>query len=142
MNPFERRSSDELKELLGSVQSIAIIGCSSNPNRTSYHIAEYLMGAGFTIYPVNPNEKEVLGRKCYPSLDDLPEDAAIDLIDIFRNKRYVYEVVEEIISWSEKRGQKPVIWTQLDVSTDPAKELAEEKGFKYVENRCVMVEHR
>lgn len=142
MNPFERRSSDELKELLNNVQSIAIIGCSSNPHRTSYHIAEYLMGVGFTIYPVNPNENEVLGRKCYSSLDDLPEDVTIDLIDIFRNKRYVYEVVEEIISWSEKREQKPVIWTQLDVSTDPTKELAEQNGFKYVENRCIMVEHR
>lgn len=124
------------------MQSIAIIGCSSNMHRTSYHIAEYLMSAGFTIYPVNPNENEVLGRPCYPSLDDLPEDVTIDLIDIFRNKRYVYKVVEEIISWSEKRGQKPVIWTQLDVSTDPAKELAEENGHRYVENRCIMVEHR
>lgn len=142
MNPFERRSSDKLKELLNGAQTIAIIGCSSNPNRTSYHIAEYLMSVGYTIYPVNPNENEVLGRQCYPSLDDLPEYVTIDIVDIFRNKRYVYDVVGEIIRWSEKRGQKPVIWTQLDVSTDPAKELAEENGFKYVENRCIMVEHR
>ena len=124
------------------MQTIAIIGCSSNPNRTSYHIAEYLMSQGFTLFPVNPNENKVLGKKCYSSLDELPDDVTIDLIDIFRNKRYVYEVVEEIISWSGKRGQKPVIWTQLDVSTDPAKELAEESGFRYVENRCIMVEHR
>ncbi|WP_158278624.1 CoA-binding protein [Rhodohalobacter mucosus] len=142
MNPFQKRSSDELKELLSNVKTIAVIGCSSNPNRTSYHIAEYLMSAGFTIYPVNPNESEVLGRQSYPSLDDLPENISIDLIDIFRNKRYVDEVVEEIISWSKDRGEKPVIWTQLDVSTDSAKELAEKNGFKYVENRCVMVEHR
>ena len=142
MNPFDRRSSEPLGEVLNEVETIAIIGCSSSPNRTSYHIAEYLKNAGFTIYPVNPNEEEVLGRPCYPTLADLPEDVKIDLINIFRNKRYVYGVVEEVISWSEERGQKPVIWTQLDVSTDSAKELAAENGFRYIENRCIMVEHR
>lgn len=142
MNPFARSSSTELKELLHSVKTIAIIGCSSNPYRTSYHIAEYLVNAGFEIIPVNPNETEVLGVPCVDSLFDLPVDIQIDLIDIFRNKRYTTETVEEIISWSKKTGQKPVIWTQLDVSTDAARELAEKEGFKYVENRCVMVEHR
>lgn len=51
-------------------------------------------------------------------------------------------MVEEIVEWSEKSGQKPTIWTQLDVSTDKAKAMAEENGFEYVENRCLMVEHR
>ncbi len=94
------------------------------------------------MIPVNPNETEVLGQQCYPSLDDIPKNLNIDLIDIFRNKKYCEETVEEIIEWSKTTGQKPVIWTQLDVSTDPAKELAEENGFTYVENRCFMVEHR
>lgn len=142
MNPFERSSTSELKDLLETVKTIAIIGCSSNPYRTSYHIAEYLIGAGFEIIPVNPNESQVLNRKCYNSLFDIPEDIGIDLIDIFRNKKYVLETVQEIIDWSQKTGQKPVIWTQLDVSTDAAKKLAEDNGFRYVKNRCVMVEHR
>lgn len=73
---------------------------------------------------------------------DLPEDVTIDLVNIFRNKRYTTETVKEIIEWGEERNQKPVIWTQLDVSTDQAKELAGENGFTYVENRCIMVEHR
>lgn len=51
-------------------------------------------------------------------------------------------MVEEIVDWSEKAGQKPIIWTQLDVSTDKAKAIAEENGFEYIENRCLMVEHR
>lgn len=94
------------------------------------------------MIPINPNESEVFGRKCYPSLDDLPDKTEIDLIDIFRNKRHSRDTVEEIISWSKKRGQRPIIWTQLDVSTDSAKKLAEDNGFTYVENRCFMVEHR
>lgn len=131
-----------MKELLKGIQTIAVIGCSSNPYRTSYYIAEYLTGSGFEIIPVNPNEKEVLGRKAYPSVFEIPESVKIDLIDIFRNKKYTPEMVDEIVRWSEKTGQKPLIWTQLDVSTEESKMKAEENGFKYVENRCLMVEHR
>jgi predicted CoA-binding protein len=142
LNPFARAASPELKNLLQSVRTIAVIGCSSNPYRTSYHITGYLIEAGFEVIPVNPNETEVLGLTCYDSLSGIPDEIKIDLIDIFRNKRYCLETVREIIEWSSERGQKPVIWTQLDVSTDAAKILAEEHGFRYVENRCVMVEHR
>lgn len=142
MNPFARAASPDLKNLLHQVQSIAVIGCSSNPYRTSYHIADYLIKAGFDVIPVNPNEDEVFGLTCYDSLSDIPDSYEIDLINIFRNKRYALETVQEIVDWSRERGQKPVIWTQLDVSTDAARELAEENGFRYVENRCIMVEHR
>lgn len=142
MNPLKPASSPELNQLLKSVKVIVIIGCSSNPYRTSYHIAEYLINAGFEVIPVNPNETEVLGITCYPSLDDIPDEKDIDLIDIFRNKKYSVETVQEIIDWSKKTGQKPVIWTQLDVSTDEAKDLAMSNGLEYVENRCLMVEHR
>jgi uncharacterized protein len=142
LNPFARAASPALKKLLDEAQTIAVIGCSSNPYRTSYHIADYLIKAGFEVIPVNPNESEIFGLHCYDSLSDLPEEIEIDVVDIFRNKRYSLETVQEIIEWSKRRGQKPVIWTQLDVSTDSAKSLAEAEGFTYVENRCIMVEHR
>jgi predicted CoA-binding protein len=142
LNPFATPRSPELKNLLDNVQTIAVIGCSSNPFRTSFHITEYLIRAGFDIYPVNPNEEEVLGRASYPSLADLPNELTLDLVNIFRNKLYATETVKEIIEWGKERNQKPIIWTQLDVSTDSAKELARENGFRYIENRCIMVEHR
>ena len=142
MNPLKPAPSSELNQLLKSVKVIAIIGCSSNPYRTSNHIAEYLINAGFDVIPVNPNETEVFGLTCYPTLGDVPEDKFIDLINIFRNRRYSLETVQEIIKWSDQSGQKPVIWTQLDVSTDEAKDLARTNGLEYVENRCIMVEHR
>jgi predicted CoA-binding protein len=142
LNPLKPAPSPVLKQLLKPVKVIAIIGCSSNSYRTSYHIAEYLINSGFEVIPVNPNETEVLDRPCYPSLDDIPGEKDIDLIDIFRNKRYATETVKEIIDWGKKTGQKPVIWTQLDVSTDEAKDLAMANGLEYVENRCLMVEHR
>lgn len=130
-----------IEEIIKSTETIAIIGCSSNPSRTSYRIAKYLENAGFTIIPVNPNEDSVLGHTCYPQITDIPDDITIDLVDIFRNKRYTAEMVEEIVKWSEESGQKPVIWTQIGVSSDEAKSLAEVNGFTYIEDKCLMVEH-
>lgn len=129
-------------ELFTNTKTIAVIGCSSNPYRTSNHIARYIQRAGFRMIPVNPNEKEVLGEPSYDSLFDLPEELRPEMVDIFRNKTYCLETVQQIVEWAGDREKKPVIWTQLDVSTSAAKKLAEENGFLYVENRCLMVEHR
>lgn len=94
------------------------------------------------MIPINPNETDVLGETCYNSIFNVPDDIKIDIIDIFRNKKYSAEMVKEIVEWSEESGQKPVIWTQLNVSTPEAKKLAEDAGIEYIENRCLMVEHR
>lgn len=130
-----------MEELLKNLKTMAIIGCSANKYRTSYHIANYLKENGVRIFPINPNYDEVLGIKCLASLDKIPEGIRIDVVDIFRNSKYTADMVREIIDWSEKTGQKPAIWTQLNVSSNEAKELAEEAGFTYIENECIMVEH-
>lgn len=130
-----------MKELLENLKTVAIIGCSANKYRTSYHIANYLKENGIRIFPINPNYEEVLGVKCLPSLDEIPENITIDVVDIFRDSKYTADMVRKIIEWSEKTGQKPVIWTQLNVSTDEAKSLAEDAGFTYIENECMMVQH-
>ncbi len=99
------------------------------------------MKEGFNIIPVNPNEESVLDKKSYPQISDMPDDVSIDMVTIFRNSRYTATMVDEIVDWSKSTGQKPVIWTQIGVSSDKAKKTAEENGFIYVENRCLMVEH-
>lgn len=131
----------DLKELLGDIHTVVIIGCSANKYRTSHHIANYLKENGIRIIPVNPNYEEVLSVECYPKMTDVPSDRKIDVIDIFRDSQYTSEMVQDIVSWSKKSGQKPVIWTQLGVSSDDAKALAEENDFAYVENECIMVQH-
>ena len=131
-----------IKEILHQTRNIAIIGCSSNQNRTSFQIARYLKNSGFTIIPVNPNEESVLGEKSYPAMKNLPEDIVIDMVVIFRNKKFTEEMVGQIAEWSVHTGQKPVIWTQLNVSTAGARHLADKNELQYIENRCVMVEHR
>lgn len=142
MNTPKTPFNDQIKDILENSKTVAVIGCSSNPYRTSFHIAKYLRENGFTIIPINPNENEVFGEESYDSILDLPDDVQVDIIDIFRNKKYTKEMVDEIVAWSERTDQKPLIWTQLDVSTDDSQELAEKNGFPYVENLCLMVEHR
>lgn len=132
---------DDFKEKLEKAETIAIIGCSTNKYRTSYHIASYLKENGYKIIPINPNYEEVLGEKCYSEMSEISEDIKIDIVDIFRDSQYTADMVRDIIDWSEKSGQKPLIWTQLAVSSPEAKSLAEEAGHDYVENECIMVQH-
>lgn len=132
---------NNIKDILISAETVAIIGCSANKYRTSYHIANYLKENGMRIIPVNPNYDEILGTRCYNKMTDVPADIKIDIIDIFRDSQYTAEMVEDILDWSEETDQKPIIWTQLSVSSDEAKSMAEENGFSYVENKCMMVEH-
>lgn len=131
-----------IEEIVKSTKTIVVIGCSSKYYRTSYQIAKYLDDAGFMIIPVNPNEDSVLGHTCYPQLSEIPDDIEVDMVDIFRNSRFTAAMVEEVIEWAAESGQKPVIWTQIGVSSDEAKSMAEENGFTYVEDKCLMVEHR
>jgi len=131
-----------ITEILRKAGTVAIIGCSADKYRTSYHIANYLKENGIRILPINPNYEEVLGIKCYGSIKEVPADIQIDIIDIFRNSRYTAGMVREILEWSEETGQYPIIWTQLSVSSDEAKSLAEDAGFSYIENQCIMVQHQ
>lgn len=129
------------EEILKDIRTVAIIGCSANKYRTSYHIANYLKENGIKIIPVNPNYDEVLGTECYAKMSDIPSDEKIDVVDIFRDSQYTADMVRDIIKWSESTGQKPLVWTQLAVSSDEAKALAEDAGLGYVENECMMVQH-
>ena len=131
-----------LEKRLISAETIAVIGCSDKEYRTSYHIAKYLQRSGYRIIPVNPNISESLNEKSYASMDDIPYGQKIDIVDIFRNKKYTAEMVKQVIDWSDKTGQKPLIWTQLDVSVNEAKNLANAAGLQYVGNRCLMVEYQ
>lgn len=132
---------NNISKRLNEANTIAIIGCSANKYRTSFHIASYLKENGYRILPINPNYKEILGQKCYTKIGDISADTDIDIVDIFRDSQYTAEMVSDIIEWSEQSGQKPLIWTQLTVSSPEAKSMAEDAGFDYVENECIMVQH-
>jgi len=114
---------------------IAVVGMSANPHRPSHYVAEYLLQHGYDVTPVNPNETELLGRKCYPSLLDVP--GPVEIVDVFRNPPAVPPIVEQAI----ERGAK-AIWMQLGVVHEEAARHAHEAGLSVVMDRCIMVDHR
>ncbi len=128
-------TDEELKSLLISTKTIAVVGASPKPWRDSGEIAAYLRRKGYTVYPVNPQYEEVLGMKCYPDLRSLPEK--VDLVDIFRNSDSVGPVVDEAIAAGAKN-----IWMQLGVINQEAAMRAEKAGLGVVMDRCIAVEHR
>jgi predicted CoA-binding protein len=125
---------DEIKEILTSYKTIAIVGISNKPDKDSYIVAEYLLNQGYKIIPVNPNIDTVLGLKAYPDLISIPED--IEIVDIFRRPEFVDEIVDQAI----EKGAK-VVWMQLGVINESAAEKARKAGLKVVMNKCIKVEH-
>ncbi|MEO1023799.1 MAG: CoA-binding protein [Bacteroidota bacterium] len=128
----------ELKTVLQQSQTIALVGCSPDPYRTSNYIANFLMEREYRVIPVNPREKNILGQVCYPSLNDIPGDIKIDLVNVFRRSEHTADIVNEVLEAFPVHP--PYIWTQLDVSSTQAEQLVEKHQLKYIKNRCIMVE--
>jgi uncharacterized protein len=127
--------ADPIAEILKRYKTIAVVGLSSNPARPSHGVASYIQGAGYRIIPVNPNEREVLGEKSYPRVEDVPEK--IEIVDIFRRAEDVPPVVEGAI-----RVGANVVWMQLGIVNDGAGEKARAAGITVVMDACLLVEHK
>jgi predicted CoA-binding protein len=133
-------SQKEIKLILETYKTIAVVGLSSDPAKDSHRVALYLQSVGYRVIPVNPFVDEVLGEKSYKSLLDVPE--AIDIVDIFRPSEAVPAIVEEAIQLKNKLGSPKVIWMQLGIINEEAAGRAKEAGFKVVMDHCMMREHK
>ena len=129
------RDADPIAEILNKCKTIAVVGLSSNPNRPSHEVTEYMQRAGYLIIPVNPNETEVLGEKSYMQLEDVP--GKVDVVNIFRRPKEVPPVVESAI-----RVGARVVWMQLGIESEEAAEKARAAGLAVVEDACILIEHR
>jgi predicted CoA-binding protein len=125
----------QISEILRVCRTIAVVGLSAKRYRPSYGVAEYMQRAGYRIIPVNPYEAEILGEKCYPDVESVPEP--IDIVDIFRRSEFVPEIVEAAI----RKGAK-VIWMQEGVIHEEAARRAREAGLEVVMDRCILKDHR
>ncbi len=128
-------AADPIAELLKTARTIAVVGLSSKRFRPSFGVAQYLQDAGFRIIPVNPNEREVLGEKSWPTLDAVPEN--VDVVDIFRRSERVPEVVDAAI-----RIRARAVWMQEGVVNEEAAARARGAGLFVVMDRCLLKEHR
>ena len=127
-----------IRGILTTVKTIATVGVSANTSRPSYFAFKYLLERGYRMIPVNPGlaGQELLGRKVYGKLADIPEP--IDMVDIFRASQYALGIVEEALAL---KPPPQVIWMQLGVRSDGAAKLAEANGLKVVMNRCPKIEY-
>jgi predicted CoA-binding protein len=133
-------SQEEINSILESYRTVAVVGLSSNPDKASYRVANYLQSVGYHIIPVNPFVDQVLGEKSYKSLLDVPE--TIEIVDIFRPSDAVPAIVEDAIQLKNRAGSPKVIWMQLGIVNEEAARRAKEAGFTVVMDRCMMREYK
>ena len=125
-----------IRELLESSKVIAVVGLSSKRYRPSFGVSQYMQSAGYRILPVNPNEEQVLGERAFASLDEIPEDAHVDIVDIFRRPEEVPEAVEVAIRIGAR-----AVWMQEGVVNEAAAARARGAGLLVVMDRCILKEH-
>jgi predicted CoA-binding protein len=130
---YEADARERLR-IIREANSVALVGVSANPIRSSNFVASYLIRTPLTSYPVNPRYDEVLGLRCYPSLHDLPE--VPDIVDIFRREDQIPAVVDEAIEVGAR-----VVWFQLGLRNDAAAAKALDAGLEVVQDRCLKIEH-
>ena len=126
---------NEIARLLAESKTIAVVGLSGNVFRPSHGVAAYLQQQGFRVIPVNPNETVILGEKCFPDLESIPEP--VDIVDIFRRSEFVPELMRQAIAIGAKG-----VWMQEGVEHREAASYGCQAGLVVIQNRCILKEHR
>ena len=127
-------SDEELRQILSNASTIAVVGASSKPDRSSHGIMRRLQLVGYRTIPVNPNETEVLGERAYRSLRDIP--IKIDIVDVFRRPEFTPAIAEEAVAMGAK-----VLWLQSGIENEDAAARAKAGGLKVVMDACLATVH-
>ena len=127
-------TDEQIKKIL-SMKKVAVVGMSRSDNKAAHFVPKYLSENGFDIIPVNPSADEILGKKSYSSVSDIPN--SIDIVDVFRPSEEVLPFVKDAIKKKPK-----VIWLQEGIHNEEAEKLARKEGIDVVFNRCMLAEHQ
>ena len=127
------RPEDAVRRMLAA-KRIAVVGLSDDPSRPSYGVARYLQSVGKQIIPVNPNCDQVLGEKCYPTLEAIPDP--VDVVDVFRRPQFCADVARSAVAIGAKG-----VWLQSGIVSEEAEQVAREVGIDFVQDRCMKVDH-
>lgn len=123
----------EPREILERYNTIAVVGLSRDPGKSAHSVPRTLQAAGFRIIPVNPYADTLLGEKVYRSLLDIPEP--VEVVEVFRPSAEAPAIARQAVAVGAK-----VLWLQLGLTSAEARQIAEEAGLAYVEDRCMAVE--
>ena len=127
----------DIKEILSKYKTIAMVGVSNDPTKASTIVMKYMQEYGYKVYPVNPRAKgkKILGQEVFAKISDIKDQ--IDIVDVFRPSKEVYDIAEDTIKIRAK-----VLWLQLGIRDEKAKDLMEKNDIKYVENKCTKMEYQ
>ena len=127
----------DIKEILDKNKTIAMIGVSKDTKKPSTIVMKYMQEYGFKVIPVNPRAKgeKILGEEVFEKITDIKEK--VEIVDVFRPSREVYAIAEDTV----KIGAK-VLWLQLGIRDEKAKELVEKNNIEYVDNKCTKMEYQ
>ncbi|PLX69417.1 MAG: CoA-binding protein [Denitrovibrio sp.] len=132
---MQNLSDEQLIKLFKDSKTIAVVGASNKPERASNHIMKFLMEQGYDVTPVTPIEKEVLGKKTYDSVDELPFEP--DIVDVFRQSAFAPEIVREAIGKNAK-----LVWLQETVVSKESAQMANISDVAYIEDKCILKEYK
>lgn len=131
MNPED----ETLASLLAEAETIAVIGLSDDPSRTSHRIAAYMQEAGYRVIPINPRIESALGEKAYPNLGEVTE--RVDIVNVFRRSEEIPALVDEALEKSPR-----AFWMQKGISNPAAARRLEDAGITTIQNLCIKTAHR
>jgi uncharacterized protein len=134
-------SISQLRRILGTCRTLAVVGLSPQWHRPSFFAAKYMQSHGYRIVPVNPGAQEILGERCYPSVTAAAQalreqGVQIDLVDCFRRSEDIPPIAQEAIAIGAR-----CLWLQLGVVNEPVAGQARAAGLEVVMDRCVKIEH-
>ena len=127
----------QIKDILSKYKTIAMVGVSNDQTKSSTIVMKYMQKYGYKVYPVNPSAKgqTILGEEVYAKITDIKEN--VDIVDVFRPSKEVFEIAEDTVKIDAK-----VLWLQLGIRDENAKELVEKNHIEYVENKCTKMEYQ
>ena len=127
----------EIKEILSRNKTIAMVGVSKDPTKQSTIVMKYMQKYGYKVFPINPSAKgeKILGEEVFGKLDEIK--TPIDIVDVFRPSKEALEIAKDTVKIKAK-----VLWLQLGIRSNEAKEIVELENIKYIENRCTKMEYQ
>ncbi len=127
----------QIKDILSRYKTIAMVGVSNDQTKPSTIVMKYMQKYGYKVYPVNPSAKgqKILGEEVYAKITDIKEN--VDIVDVFRPSKEVLAIAEDTVKIDAK-----VLWLQLGIRDENAKELVEKNHIEYVENKCTKMEYQ
>ena len=132
---WKNPSDEQLREILTTSKTIAVVGCSPKPERSSYQITGFLIQQGYRVYPVHPKATNILGQTVYPSLADIPKP--IDIVNVFRKSEYTPDIAQQAANIEAK-----TLWLQQGIQHPEAYQITQQHGMICVMDLCIAVMHR